>query len=130
MKLPDAINRYLGHWFAGQRILGYLLLDENGTIEAWGGRLEELGIGPLKKGCAASDRLMFMEGLLPPSQEILYLPMVKHDGEHVLDVHLFRIDAGYGLVLMDAGEQARQTAQLQQQVNLFERLGRVVNAFC
>jgi signal transduction histidine kinase/ActR/RegA family two-component response regulator len=117
MILPEAIGRYLCEWIAERHPLAYLLLDLDGRIESWDGRLDRLGIGPLERGRDVAHQLFFMAGILPLPEERLYLPMVNYDGRHTLDVHILRMDAGYALILMDTQRQAREMAALQQRFN-------------
>ncbi len=117
MMLPEAIGRYLCEWIAERHPLAYLLLDADGRIESWDGSLDQLGIGPLERGGDVAHQLFFMDGILPLPEERLYLPMVNYDGRHTLDVHIFRRDTGYALILMDTQRQAREMAAMQQKFN-------------
>lgn len=117
MKVPEPILRYLGNWIMEQRALGFLLLGPKGEIRLWGGALDQLGIANLQEGVPVADRLIFMEGLLPLSRPSMHLSMIKLDEQHSLDVHLFQIDDGYGLILMDAEETEKHLAAWQQKAN-------------
>jgi signal transduction histidine kinase/ActR/RegA family two-component response regulator len=117
MKLPQPISDYYCDWLAQKRALGYILLEADGRVRSWGGELQRLGIGPLEEGRPISDQLELMEGLLPLEEAALQLPLLRPDANHALDIHLFKIDAGYGLLLMDASQDAQRLGLFQQQVN-------------
>lgn len=117
MKLPDAISRYIGSWLWGQGALAYVLLGHDTRVLQWGGALSQLGIKPLKKGKPIADQMFFMEGLLPLHQPAVYMAMIQPDSHHCLDLHLFRTDAGYGLILMDAAEAGSRLTAWQQKAN-------------
>ncbi len=115
--IPEPILQYLGNWIMEQRALGFLLLGPDGKIRMWGGALDRLGIDDLQEGHPVTDRLIFMEGLLPMSRPSMHLSMVKLDERHSMDVHLFKIEQGYGLILMDAAETEKHLAVWQQKAN-------------
>ena len=117
MKLPRPISDYFGQWLAQRRGFGYIMLDSLGRVRSWGGNLQQLGVGPLKEGQAVSERLILMEGLLPLTEPVLQIPMVRLDENHTLDVHLFKIEEGYGLLLMDASTDAQKQGAFQQKAN-------------
>ena len=117
MILPEPICQYIGNWIMGQRTLGYILLGPDGEVRMWGGALERLGIKMLQEGKPIADQLLFMEGMLPMEETSIHLAMVKPDVRHSLDLHLFQIDDGYGLIVMDATETERQLAIWQQKAN-------------
>ncbi len=117
MMLPEAIGRYLSEWIAERHPMAYLLLDADGRVESWDGHLDQLGIGRLERGGDVADQLLFMAGILPLPEKRLHLPMVNYDGHHTLDVHLFHVDSGYGMILMDTHRKAREMAAMQQQFN-------------
>ncbi len=115
--IPEPIVQYLGNLIMEQRALAFFLLDPDGKIRIWGGALDRLGITDLQEGSPVTDRLIFMEGLLPMSRPSMHLSMIKLDERHSLDVHLFKIENGYGLILMDAAEAERHLAVWQQKAN-------------
>ena len=117
MKLPRPISDYFGQWLAQRRGFGYILTDPDGHVRTWGGNLQGLGVGPLKLGQAVSEQLILMEGLLPLTEPALQIPMVRLDADHTLDVHLFKTDEGYGLLLMDASMDAQKQGAFQQKAN-------------
>ena len=114
MNLPMPVSTYLLDWLSQHRRFCYIMLDMNGRVLSWGGELDRLGIGSLTQGRSLSEQLVFMEGLLPIAESALELPLVKPDLEHVWNVHLFRSDGGYGLLIMDAGIDAQKLEVFQQ----------------
>jgi signal transduction histidine kinase len=115
--IPEPILHYLGNWIMERRTLGFLVLTAGGEIRLWGGALDLLGIDDLQEGKPVADRLIFMEGLLPMSRPSMHLTMIKLDERHSLDVHLFKIENGYGLILMDAAETEKHLGVWQQRAN-------------
>jgi signal transduction histidine kinase/ActR/RegA family two-component response regulator len=117
MNLPKPVGTYLADWLRQRCGFAYIMLDLNGRVLSWGGELDRLGIGSLTAGRPISEQLVFMEGLLPIAETALELPLVKQDLEHVWDVHLFKADGGYSLLIMDAGIDARKIEVFQQELN-------------
>ena len=117
MNLPKPACDYLIDWLRREYHLGYIVTDENGRTVSWGGELNRLGIGSLTEGRSISDQLVFMEGLLPLSEPYLRLPLVKPDETRVWDVHLFKAEDGYGLVILDASADAQRLKLFQQKAN-------------
>lgn len=117
MKPPQPISDYLSDWLMQKCGFGYIMLDIGGRVNSWGGDLERLGIEPPRAGRPIAEQLLFMEGLLPLAEPALQLPMVQLDAQLALDVHLFKITGGYGLLLMDASMDALKQGICQQQAN-------------
>jgi len=117
MNLPKPVNDYLLDWFGRQYHPGYVMIDKNGCVVSWGGELARLGIGPMTESRPIAEQLVFMEGLLPLSEAVLHLPLVKPDEKHVWDVHLFRVDDGCALVILDAGADDQRKKLFQQKAN-------------
>jgi signal transduction histidine kinase len=117
MNLPEPVYGYLIDWLRQQYHFAYIMIDKNGCAVSWGGELAWLGVAPPAEGRPIAEQLVFMEGLLPLSEPFLRLPLVKPDEEHVWNVHLFKADHGYGLVIMDASVDAQRMKVFQQKAN-------------
>ncbi len=117
MNLPNPVYGYLIDWLRQRYRFGYIIMDKNGCPVSWGGELDRLGIGQLTEGRPVTEQFVFMEGLLPLSEPVLQLPMIKPDEQHVWDVHLFKTDDGCGLVIMDATVDAQRMKAFQQKAN-------------
>jgi signal transduction histidine kinase len=132
MKLPGPISDYFGQWLAQRRGFGYILVDPDGRVLSWGGNLQHLGVRPLREGQAVAEQLILMEGVLPLTEPAIQIPMVRLDEDHALDVHVFKIDEGYGLLLMDASMDAHKQGLFQQKANesalVMERRGSLQEA--
>jgi len=130
-KLPEPVSAYLGTWLKDRCAWGYILLGHDGQELTWGGAMDPLGIKPLQKGQPISDQLAFMEGLLPMNEPTIQLPMIKSDDSPSLDVHLFQLDDGYGLLLMDVSDEESKMCALQQKLNeltlLSEHQAQIIN---
>jgi signal transduction histidine kinase/CheY-like chemotaxis protein len=117
MSLPKPVSEYLLDWLGRKYPLGYVMIDDSGCSASWGGDLARLGIAPLTQGRPIAEELVFMEGLLPLSESLLQLPLVKSDEKHIWDVHLFKTDDGCALVIMDASIDAQRMSEFQQKAN-------------
>jgi len=117
VKLPREVSSYLSRWLKEHFKLGYILTDLDGYIRKWGGELNQLGIESPAKGASIGEQFFFMEGLLPMTEPELRLPLVRTEAGYVWDVHLFKIDGGYGLVIMDVSADAQKIMTFQQKAN-------------
>lgn len=114
---PTPLKSYIFEWLTGWRPSAYILLNQRGQVSAWGGALDALGIPLPTKGEPIAQRLIFMEGLLPTDKS-LQLPLVKTGAKGSLDVHLFKMEDGYGLWLVDASERESRLSKIQQRANI------------
>ncbi len=113
----DVINDYIHSWMENQFSFGYILVDEYGTVLDWAGQLDRLGLPPIEKERPITEQLLFTEGLFPVREKMLYLPMVKADSNHSLDVHLFKAGHDYCLFLLDVTKKSAVQAGWQQVAN-------------
>jgi signal transduction histidine kinase len=104
-------------WISRQRACATLLLDSRGILQACDGKLDVLGLPTLELGQPIQDQLLFTEGLIPCHTSTLYLPLLQIGPHHVLDLHLYRVDGGYGMVLADATERHRLFSDWKQKLN-------------
>ena len=113
----DDVKHYGRQWLERQFVCGYLLLDDQGVVLASEGQFDQLGLPEVEIGRPINEQYLFAEGLLPLGPRSLYLPMVKVDPEHSLDIHLFHVEEGYGIFLLDVTEQDQVVSGLQQRLN-------------
>jgi signal transduction histidine kinase len=116
-KLPAPVLDYLQSSVVEYRLPAYLFLNNEGRLIDWGGRLETYGISQLRKGEQITERVHFLEGLLPIEESPITLPYVKTESGLVADVHLIAGAEGAWIVLLDSTEDARQRQIMQQKGN-------------
>ncbi|MGB6297472.1 MAG: hypothetical protein WBF90_14985 [Rivularia sp. (in: cyanobacteria)] len=117
MNIPFPVSNYLINFMGESRSLAYLLVDKDGCLHSWGGKLHEYGIANLRQGEDASQQIFFLEGLLPLDGISLFLPCIKTERGICADVHLFPEKEGDWVLLLDATWDEMQIFKVQQQVN-------------
>jgi signal transduction histidine kinase len=116
-KLPAPVLDYLHTTVVEYRLPAYLLVNSDGRLIDWGGKLEMYGISQLQKGDQITERLHFLEGLLPLDESPIILPYVRTESDLIADVHLIANPEGDWVVLLDATDDARQRQIMQQKGN-------------
>lgn len=99
------------------RSLAYLLVNKDGCLLAWGGKLTEYGITNLIKGENVTKQVFFLEGLLPLDHIPLFLPLIKTDYGIFTDIHLFPSEVGDLVLLLDSTWNEKQLSLIQQITN-------------
>lgn len=117
--MPDIPLPVFEHFCSqlGDRSPAYFLMNQDGGVHQWGGRLAALGIASPQPGQHISDVLSFMEGLLPLDTPVLSLPKINNAPGTILDAHVFHTADGYALVVMDATAIHDRMAPWQQKTN-------------
>lgn len=114
---PGSVVAYLSRLAAEQRSPAYLLTDQEGLVQEWGGELETYGIRNLRVGEPVGQQIFFLEGLLPLTGEGLILPCLQTDSGRPVDLHLFSTPSGDCTLLLDATASLRQQQLMQQKGN-------------
>ncbi len=114
---PHSVAAYLSSQMIGKRAAAYLILDQHGIVRDSGGNLDRFGVDLTGSGWDVTDRLLFMVGLLPMESPFLKLYTIKLNRDIAIDAHIFKIDTGYGLLLLDAGENEMRKKKIQQRAN-------------
>ncbi len=91
---------HLAEFILQTRGPAYLGIGADGRIEARGGELGSYGLAKAKRGDFASDRLFFLEGLLPAGETPLYLPHVEVEAKK-MEIHLFHAEGLDWVLLME-----------------------------
>lgn len=118
--IPAPVIDYAYKLIVEDRSLAYLLVAQDGRLLSWGGNLSVYGINNLQTGEYASDRLVFLAGLLPLSETSVFLPCTAIDcleEGFCADVHIFTGDEGDWVLLLDASLEGRQQHLMQQKGN-------------
>lgn len=118
--IPPIVVDYACKLIVEDRSLAYLLVAKDGRLLSWGGKLSVYGINNLQTGEYASDRLVFLAGLLPLTETSVFLPCTGinylQDG-FCADVHIFAGDEGDWVLLLNASLESRQQHLIQQKGN-------------
>ena len=117
MDIPLPISNYLINFMTESRSLAYIFVGKDGSLSSWGGKLAAYGVSNLQQGEDASQKIFFLEGLLPLDDFPLFLPCVKIHLGICADIHLFPEDEGDWVLLMDATWDEIQIFKVQQEVN-------------
>lgn len=118
--IPPIVVDYACKLIVEDRSLAYLLVAKDGRLLSWGGKLSVYGINNLQIGEYASDRLVFLAGLLPLTEKSVFLACTGIDylkEGFCADVHIFAGDEGDWVLLLDASLEGRQQHLIQQKGN-------------
>jgi len=118
--IPAPVVDYACKLIVEDRSLAYLLVAKDGRLLSWGGKLSVYGINNLQIGEYASDRLVFLAGLLPLTEKSVFLACTGIDyleEGFCADVHIFAGDEGDWVLLLDASLESRQQHLIQQKGN-------------
>lgn len=128
---PNSIINYTMNLMVETRSLAYLLVNKDGCLSAWGGKLAAYGVQNLQKDENVGQQVFFLEGLLPLDDFPLFLPRIKTEYGICADVHLFPSEEGDWVLLLDATLEEMQISLIQQQTNnsilIQEKLARILN---
>ncbi|BAZ12166.1 hypothetical protein NIES4071_39940 [Calothrix sp. NIES-4071] len=131
LDVPTPVIAYLIALLLENRSLAYLLVQKDGALSAWGGKLAAYGVGNLQKGKNAREQIFFLEGLLPLDDISLFLPRLKTEEGICADVHMFPSEEGDWIILLDATLDEMQLSLIQQHANESilsqEKITRVLN---
>ena len=117
MDIPLPVSSYLINFMRERRSLAYFFVGKDGSLDSWGGKLDQYGIANLHQGENASQQIFFLEGLLPLNGFPLFLPCLKTERGICADVHFFPENKGDWVLLLDATWDEIQIFKVQQQVN-------------
>ncbi len=118
--IPAPVVDYACKLIVEDRSLAYLLVAKDGRLLSWGGKLSVYGINNLQIGEYASDRLVFLAGLLPLTEKSVFLACTGIDylkEGFCADVHIFAGDEGDWVLLLDASLEGRAQHLVQQKGN-------------
>lgn len=118
--IPAIVLDYVRNLIVEERSLAYLLVAKDGRLLHWGGKLSAYGIDNLQSGEYASDRLIFLAGLLPLDNAPVFLPCTEMESVKqgcCADIHIFAGDEGDWVVLLDASLERKQHHLMQQKGN-------------
>lgn len=111
---PFEIAEYLQKWILEIRAPAFLIVDGEGRLVSKGGDLSHYGFGALREGQSASTEAYFLEGLLPLDGSSLALSRVGTAPGVFADIHLFHVQDGDCILLLDASEEVAERMQIEQ----------------
>ena len=117
LDIPAPLVTYVFTFMLEQLSLAYLLVNKDGCLSAWGGKLAAYGITNLQKGENAAQQIFFLEGLLPLDDFPLFLPQMKTEYGICADVYMFPTEEGDWVLLLDATREEIHLSLIQQQAN-------------
>jgi len=109
---PPEIAEYLQDWVLEHRSPAFVIAAE-GRVLSTGGDLRRYGLEELREGELAAGRAYFLEGLLPVDRPSV-LKRVETIAGTFADIHLFRVEAGDCVVLLDGSREVEQLAETEQ----------------
>ncbi|MCX7593096.1 MAG: hypothetical protein N2235_04930 [Fischerella sp.] len=128
---PNSVINYIMNMMVETRSLAYLLVNKDGYLSAWGGKLAAYGVQNLQKDENVGQQVFFLEGLLPLNDFPLFIPRMKTEYGICADIHLFPSEEGDWVLFLDATLEEMQLSLIQQQVNnsilIQEKLARILN---
>jgi len=129
--IPHAVIKYILQFIIEERSLAYLLVQKDGSLLAWGGKLADYGITNLRQGVQVCEQVFFLEGLLPLDDSPLFLPLVKTEVGICVDIHIFSSIEGDWVLLLDSILDNNHLSVMQQEANnailLQEKSTKLVN---
>ena len=115
--LPDPIVNYIHKLTVKNRSPAYILVQKNGRLFSWGGKLSFYGFSNLKQGEYVDKQILFLTGLLPLSGLPIILPCVQMESGISADVHIFSAEERDWVLLLDATLYESQRSAVQQKGN-------------
>ncbi|MDZ8023469.1 MAG: hypothetical protein RMY36_000310 [Nostoc sp. SerVER01] len=127
LNIPNSVITYLINFLTVERSLAYLLVDKDGSLLDWGGKLAEYGITNLSKGENIKEQVCFLEGLLPLDNTSVFLPFIKTEYGSCADIHMFPTEEGDWVLLLDSSCNEDHLFATQQKANEFSLLQEKLN---
>ena len=115
--LPASILDYLNQLTAAYRSPAYLLINDEGSLTAWGGNTDAYGLNGLQAGAPVGEQAFFLEGLFPLNGQEMVLSCLQTDSGRPADLHLLPRAEGDYAILLDATTQEMQQRVMQQKGN-------------
>lgn len=117
LDLPSPILNYIHTLTVENRSPAYLLVEKDGRLSDWGGKLEAYGVNDLQKGENIEKQVFFLEGLFPLNDSPIHIPCMKTEYGLSADVHLVPGEERDWVLLLDATLEESQHRLMQQQGN-------------
>ncbi|OHD09799.1 MAG: hypothetical protein A2086_12770 [Spirochaetes bacterium GWD1_27_9] len=115
--LKKTIVDYICDLTIKNRSSSHILITADGKIKEWGGDLELYGIYDLNIDDNIEEKITFLYGFFPLTEESLILSCIKSDSGISTDVHIFHINDDILILFLDATEKENQNIIFQQKAN-------------
>ncbi|MBL3588331.1 MAG: HD domain-containing protein [gamma proteobacterium endosymbiont of Lamellibrachia anaximandri] len=122
--LPKFVSDTVFRQFLEYTPVAYLRISKDGLLSDMGGELSVFGLEQLVLGRAAEDQVLFLENMLPLTEEVLLLPAVELGPDRYADVHLLSSDSGDWAILQDRSQAIHWRGEAQQKANELNLLRR------
>lgn len=133
LKFPRPIQEHLCTIAVDIRSPAYLLIEKNGYLLDWGGKLAAYGITDLQKGQNVEEKVFFLQGLFPLDGSPLLLQCIQMEEGISADIHIFSTDEKVWVLLLDATFNELQRSIFQQKGNdlslLQEKQSKLLNQY-
>lgn len=116
MDLPPQVREIVDEQLVAWDKAAYLACSGTGRVQDCGGALVRYGLSDIKRGDLATEKAMFLTGLLPLQGERFYIPSMRL-GEHVADLYANSNGGLEWVVLVDADPAEAQSALIRQERN-------------
>jgi serine phosphatase RsbU (regulator of sigma subunit) len=116
-EIAAPVLEYIYELITRDRSPAFLLLDENGCLQDWGGSPERYGIGSLEKGKPVEEHVDALKGFFPFYEEEITLSCVRTGRGVSADIHILRKEKGYWVIFSDVSREEALQARLQQKLN-------------
>ncbi|ODH01552.1 hypothetical protein A4S05_03045 [Nostoc sp. KVJ20] len=127
LDIPVFVITYILNFVVADSSLAYLLVNKDGSLLSWGGKLAEYGITNLRKGENAKEQVIFLEGLLPLDNTSLFLPFVQTEYGSCVDVHILPTKEVDWVLMLDSSCDRNYLFPIQQKANDFRLLQEKLN---
>ena len=111
---PPEVAEYLQEWILELRSPAFLVCNQEGRAVVKGGDLSRYGLENLREDEGVTEQAYFLEGLLPLDNSPSVLSQVETATGTFADIHLFRIEDGDCIVLLDCTHAVAEYAQIEQ----------------
>ncbi|MDJ0617747.1 MAG: hypothetical protein QNJ63_13570 [Calothrix sp. MO_192.B10] len=117
LDVPTPIINYLLNLMIEKHSLAYLLVNKDGCLSQWGGKLAAYGIEQLQEGEKVEKQVFFLEGMLPLNDDPIFIPRMKTEYGICADIHIFPSKDGDWVLFLDATLEEMQLCMIQQSIN-------------
>ena len=111
---PPEIAEYLEQWILDLRAPAFLVSNRQGKLVAKGGDVVRYGLQNLNEGEPVTGQSYFLEGLLPMNGSTCILSQVETASGVFADLHLFRIEDGDCIILLDSSLEVAERTEIEQ----------------
>ncbi len=117
---PPEIAEYFQAWVLELRSPAFLVSDPEKNLIAKGGDLSRYGLENLREGDGVTEEAYFLEGLVPLNGSRSVLSQVETSIGTFADIHLFPIQGGDCIMLLDSTQDVAHRARIEQSLRQAE----------